>query len=104
MRKGPTEVIGFVRLFVSTKIARSEHSGITVVGKCDQIASQNQQKTTFLLVLNVRHLPQAVQSCDYIGHAYRPYLEIPYRSISRLIKRGVHVKNLSGPVDIRHTT
>ena len=67
------KVIGFVcRLFVSTKIVRSEDSGITVVGKCDQIVGSGEKlSSSCFLMLGTRQGRYIL--CDYIGHAYRPH-------------------------------
>ena len=68
------KVIGFVcRLSVGTKIARSDDSGITVVGNCNQIVGSGEKLSSFcILTLGTRQ--GRYKSCNYIGHAYRSHL------------------------------
>ena len=61
------------RFCLSAKFARSEDSGITVVGKCEQIVVSSEQLSSFcILMLATRQ--GHYKSYDYIGHAYQPHL------------------------------
>ena len=74
------KVIGFVCLSsISTKITRSEDSGITMVSKCDQIVESSKKLFSFCyLTLGTRY--ECYKSCNYIGYAYQPYLARPCAS------------------------
>ena len=58
---------------VSTKIARSEDSGILAVVKRDDIVKCGEILSFFcFLTVDTHH--EYYKSCDYVGHAYRSHL------------------------------
>ena len=62
---------------ISTKTTRSLDSGITVVGKCDQIVGSSEKLSSFCFSM-LGTCQGRYKSCDYIGHAYQPHLAIPH--------------------------
>ena len=73
------KVIGSVSLssvVCQHKIARSEDSGILMVGKHDHIVGSGEKLSFFCFwTVDTRH--ECYKLCDYVGHAYRPHLTRP---------------------------